>query len=86
VQISSVSEDLISLLVSESVYLDSRFFDAILNKEIGDLASLVSLKLDDLTHLLIVNEGAIASEFLSAFVSVPVRIGQITDRCGVIPS
>jgi hypothetical protein len=52
------------------VYLDSRFFDAILDKKIGNLATLVSLELDDLTHFLIVNEGAIASEFLFAFVSI----------------
>jgi hypothetical protein len=51
------------------MYLDSRFFDAILDKKIGNFATLVSLELDDLTHLLVVNEGAIAGEFLFAFVS-----------------
>ena len=52
------------------MYLDSRFFDTILDEEIGDLAALVSLELDDLTHLLVVNESAIAGEFLFAFISV----------------
>jgi len=56
--------NLISPLALESMYLDSRFFDAILDKKIGNFATLVSLELDDLTHLLVVNEGAIAGEFL----------------------
>lgn len=56
--------NLISSLPLESVYLDSRFFDAILNEEVGNLATLVSLELYDLTQLLVVNEGAVAGKFL----------------------
>ena len=51
------------------MHLDGRFFDAVLNEEIGDLATLVSLELDDLTQFLVVNESAIAGKFLFAFVS-----------------
>lgn len=45
--------------------LDSRFLNPIFDEEGGDLGTLISLELDDLTHLLVVNERSIACEFLS---------------------
>ena len=44
--------------------LDSRSVHAVLDEEAGDLAALIALELDDLTHLLIFNQSAITSEFL----------------------
>jgi len=46
------------------VDLDGRFLQAVLDEEVGDLASLVALKLDDLTHLLIFDEGTVTGELL----------------------
>jgi len=43
---------------------NGRFVDAVLDKEIGDLGALIALELNDLTQLLIFDEGSIACEFL----------------------
>ena len=48
----------------ESMDLDGRLLQAILDEECRDLRALVSLKLDDLAHLFIINESSIAGEFL----------------------
>lgn len=55
------------------MHLDGRFVQAILDQEIVDLGTLVSLELDDLAHFLIVDKSAVASEFLS-------RLIKLTDR------
>lgn len=44
--------------------LDSRFLNPIFGQEGRDLGTLISLELDDLTHLFVINEGSVASEFL----------------------
>lgn len=49
---------------SESMHLDGGFLHSVLDKERGDLGTLVSLQLDYLAHLFVVNNSAIASEFL----------------------
>ena len=49
----------------ESMDLDRGLLYSVLDKEIRDICALVSLKLDDLAQLLILDDGAIASEFLS---------------------
>lgn len=49
---------------SEPMQLDVSLRDSLFRKEVGDLDSLITLKLDDLTHLLVVNESAVASKFL----------------------
>ena len=49
----------------ESMHLDGGFFQTILDEEGGDLGTLVSLELDDLSHFLIVDKSAVASEFLA---------------------
>lgn len=48
----------------EPMQLDSVPRDALFDKEVCNLDPLIALKLDDLTHLLIVNEVAVASELL----------------------
>jgi hypothetical protein len=58
-----------SAFLLESMHLDGRSLNSILGQEGGDLGALISLKLDDLSHLLIVDEGAIAGEFLPSFRS-----------------
>jgi len=50
------------------MHLDGGFLQAILDEEGGDLGTLVSLKLDDLAHLLIVDECTVASEFLRRLI------------------
>lgn len=52
----------------KSMHLDGRFLQAILDEEVGDLGTLVSLELDDLTHFLIFDESAVASEFLRRLI------------------
>lgn len=49
---------------SESVYLDGGLLDPILGQKRRDLDALITLQLDDLAHLLVVDEGAVAGEFL----------------------
>jgi len=46
------------------VHLDSRPLDSVLNQERGNLGALIALQLNDLAHLLVFNESAVASEFL----------------------
>ena len=50
------------------MHLDGGFLQAILDEEGGDLGTLISLELDDLSHFLIVYKSAVASEFLSRFI------------------
>ena len=47
--------------------------NTLFREECGYLGPLVTLELDDLTHLLVVDEGAIASELLEAGVSARKR-------------
>jgi hypothetical protein len=46
------------------VQLDGGLGDPFLREEVGDLEPLITLKLNDLTHLLVVDESAVAGEFL----------------------
>lgn len=52
----------------ETMHLDGGFLQAILDEEGGDLGTLISLELDDLSHFLIVYKSAVASEFLLRFI------------------
>jgi len=49
---------------SEPVQLDVGLRNPIFRKEVGNLEPLITLKLNDLTHLLVVNESTVAGEFL----------------------
>jgi hypothetical protein len=49
--------------------LDRGLGNTLLREECGYLSPLVTLELDDLTHLLVVDEGAVASELLVAGLS-----------------
>ena len=49
---------------SESVDLDGTLRDALLGEELRNLYTLITLKLDDLTSLLIIDEGTVAGKFL----------------------
>ena len=44
--------------------LDSLFFDTFLDQDFQNLLPLISLELDNFTHLLVVYDRAIAGEFL----------------------
>jgi hypothetical protein len=46
------------------VHLDSGLFNPVLGEERRDLDTLITLQLDDLPHLLVVDKGAVAGEFL----------------------
>ena len=48
----------------ETVDFDGGLVHAILDEEGRDLGPLISLKLDNLTHLLVVNKSTVAGEFL----------------------
>lgn len=48
----------------ETMHFDEGFSNAVLYEEVGDLGTLVSLQLDDLAFLGIVDNIAIASKFL----------------------
>jgi len=48
----------------EAVHLDGGFVQSFFDKECGNLGALVSLKLDNLTHLVVVDKSAVAGEFL----------------------
>lgn len=50
--------------VLEPVHLDSTLFHSVVDQEGGDLNALITLQLDDLAHLLVFDERAVASEFL----------------------
>ena len=45
------------------MHLDGGFFHVIVDEEAKDLAALVSLKLDDLAHFIILDNSTVASEF-----------------------
>ena len=49
---------------SETVNLDGSPRDAFFNQKSRDLCTLISLKLDDLTSLFVVNKSTVACEFL----------------------
>lgn len=49
---------------SETVNLDCVLRDALFDEESGDLQPLVTLELDDLAGLFIINESTVTSEFL----------------------
>ena len=51
------------------MHLDRGAVDAVLDEEVADLDALVALELDDLPHLLVVDEGAVAGEFLWRLMS-----------------
>jgi hypothetical protein len=51
------------------VQLDSVLRDTLVREELDNLKSLITLKLDDLTHFLVVNECAVASKLLREIVS-----------------
>ena len=59
---------------SEPVNLDSRLRDPFLGEEIRYLESLITLELDDLTHLLVVDEGAVAGEFLISKIGKKTQV------------
>jgi hypothetical protein len=44
--------------------LDGVLRDSLFREEADNLKPLITLKLDDLTHLLVVNESAVASKLL----------------------
>lgn len=44
--------------------LDLGLVNSIFDQEGGDLGSLITLKLNDLTHLLVINQSSVAGEFL----------------------
>jgi hypothetical protein len=46
------------------VDLDGRLLQAVLDEKSRDLGTLVALQLDDLTHLLVLNKGAVAGKLL----------------------
>jgi len=46
------------------MYFDGGLVDLVLDEERRDLGTLIALQLDNLAHLLVVDERAIASEFL----------------------
>ena len=48
----------------ETVDLDSSLGDTFLDKEVGDLQTLITLELDNLPSLFVVNESTVACEFL----------------------
>ena len=50
---------------SESVDLDRVLRDSLLDEELRNLQALITLQLDDLAGLLIINESTVASEFLT---------------------
>lgn len=49
---------------SESVHLYGRLLDTIVDEEVGDLGTLITLQLNDLAHLFVFDEGAVASKLL----------------------
>lgn len=44
--------------------LDSGPWDPLFSEEVGDLDPLITLELDNLAHLLVVDEGSVAGKFL----------------------
>jgi len=73
----------------ETVDLDSRLLQAVLNEERSDLGALVALELDDLAHFLVVDERSVAGEFLlerlEELLGV-VFLGQALERRQRLPS
>jgi len=70
------------------VQLDGGLRDTLFREEGGYLETLITLKLDDLTHLLVFNEGTIAGKFLleslQKFLSI-VFLGQSLQRGQSLP-
>lgn len=50
----------------ETVDLDSSLGDTLFDKEVGDLQTLITLELDNLPSLFVVNESTVACEFLES--------------------
>jgi hypothetical protein len=44
--------------------LDGLLVDTVFGEKVGYLDALITLKLDDLTHLLVVNEGTVTGKLL----------------------
>jgi hypothetical protein len=55
----------------ESMQLNGVLRDALFRQEVDNLKPLITLKLDNLTHFLVVNECAVASKLLREIVSAP---------------
>jgi hypothetical protein len=55
------------------VHFDDVPRDTLLSEEGGYFDPLITLQLDNLTHLLVVNEGAVTGEFLRRNVSHPYK-------------
>jgi hypothetical protein len=51
---------------SEPVQLNGVARDALLGEEVGHLRALITLELDNLAHLFVVDESAVAGKFLSS--------------------
>jgi len=62
----------------ETVNLDGRFLYPIFNQEVGDVGTLISLELDNLTHFLIVNNGSVAGEFFLEFLEYFLEVVFLT--------
>ena len=54
--------------------LDGRLLQAVLDEESRDLGTLVALQLDDLTHLLVLDKGAVAGELLRICMLVSLHL------------
>lgn len=66
---------------SEPVYLYGGLGDALLSEELRNLHTLITLELDDLTGLLILDESAVASKFLGEItVSYYDALGDASGR------
>lgn len=48
------------------MHFDSRLLDTIVDEEVGDLGTLITLQLNDLAHLFVFDEGAVASKLLES--------------------
>jgi hypothetical protein len=51
------------------VQFDGLLVDTIFGEKVGYLNTLITLKLDDLTHLLVIDECTVAGEFLDVSIS-----------------
>jgi len=71
------------------VNLDGVLGDAFFDEEVGYLETLITLELDDLTGLLIINEGAVTSKFLLECLQELLGIiffGQALEGCESLAS
>ncbi len=55
------------------MHLDGSSIDSFIGKEGGNLDTLVTLELDDLAHLLVVDECAVAGELLNKQLAIEHR-------------